>query len=321
MDDEDIPTFSSDKDELKYWKTKAEELKTSLVETKEELEEYQISSQELEAELETQLEQSESKVKDLTATSQRLNIECDNLKEKLEMSQNNYLRQINELQDELAQIKAIREELQKYIRELEQTNDDLERTKRTTVTSLEDFEHRLNSAIERNAFLENELDEKETLTVTVQRLKDEARDMRSEIAVREAAETPDNDADNAALTANGRHTPSADNTVDNKVLHEAETNTTPGKDLQGVSTTGAGSGSAPLTPSARVSALNIVGDLLRKVGALENKLASCRNFVKDKEVPRKPGSPADTPRQTKRMPRSTNSTPSSNLPGVVKITV
>ncbi|XP_030847347.1 nuclear distribution protein nudE-like 1-A [Strongylocentrotus purpuratus] len=315
MDDEDIPKFSSQTEELEYWKNKAQELKTSLSETKEELEEYQISSQELEAELETQLEQSESKVKDLASTKERLSTECDNLKEKLEMSQDNYLRQINELQDELAQIKAIREELQKYIRELEQTNDDLERAKRTTVTSLEDFEHRLNSAIERNAFLENELDEKESLVVTVQRLKDEARDMRSEINVRVV---PDNDAEHAA---NGRHTPSGDHTVDNKVLHEAETNTTPGKDLQANSTGVAGSGNAPLTPSARVSALNIVGDLLRKVGALENKLASCRNFVKDKEVPRKPGSPVDTPRQTKRTPRSTNSTPSSNLPGVVKITV
>ena len=29
---------------------------------------------------------------------------------------------------------------------------------------------------------------------------------------------------------------------------------------------GGGNGNAPLTPSARISALNIVGDLLRKVG-------------------------------------------------------
>lgn len=50
--------------------------------------------------------------------------------ESLEQSQNQYLRQINELEDELAQIKAIKEELDKYIRELEQTNDDLERAKR-----------------------------------------------------------------------------------------------------------------------------------------------------------------------------------------------
>ena len=42
-----------------------------------------------------------------------------------------------------------------------------------------------------------------------------------------------------------------------------------------------GFGTSPLTPSARISALNIVGDLLRKVGALESKLAACRNFAKD----------------------------------------
>ena len=33
-------------------------------------------------------------------------------------------------------------------------------------------------------------------------------------------------------------------------------------------------------PIFRISALGIVGDLLRKVGALELKLVSCRNIVK-----------------------------------------
>lgn len=46
---------------------------------------------------------------------------------------------------------------------------------RATLVSLEDFEARLNLAIERNAFLESELDEKETLKAMVQRLKDETR--------------------------------------------------------------------------------------------------------------------------------------------------
>lgn len=40
-------------------------------------------------------------------------------------------------------------------------------------------------------------------------------------------------------------------------------------------------GTSPLTPSGRISALNIVGDPLRKVGASESKLAACRNFAKD----------------------------------------
>lgn len=41
--------------------------------------------------------------------------------------------------------------------------------------SIEDFESKLNVAIERNAFLESELDEKENLKSMVQRLKDETR--------------------------------------------------------------------------------------------------------------------------------------------------
>lgn len=39
-------------------------------------------------------------------------------------------RQISSLEEDLAQTKAIKDQLQKYIRELEQANDDLERAKR-----------------------------------------------------------------------------------------------------------------------------------------------------------------------------------------------
>lgn len=47
--------------------------------------------------------------------------------------------------------------------------------------SLEDFEQRMNQVIERNAFLESELDEKENLLESVQRLKDEARGIHTVI--------------------------------------------------------------------------------------------------------------------------------------------
>ncbi|XP_022103481.1 nuclear distribution protein nudE-like 1-A [Acanthaster planci] len=315
----ETPSFSTPQEEIEYWKRVADDYRKNWEEAKEELDEFQISSQELEAELETQLEAAEGKVKELTAAKERLQNETDNLKEKLEHSQNEYLRQINELQDELAQIKAIREELTKYIRELEQHNDDLERAKRTTVTSLEDFEARLNLAIERNAFLENELDEKETLEVTIQRMKDEARDMAQELAVqgkmmggRSTQAVPDND---RMDTTPQKHGDTRLPETDNKVLHEAETNTTPG--LNRVTEVGGSSGNTPLTASARISALNIVGDLLRKVGALETKLASCRNFVKDQ--PRRANSPVDSPRAAKRANRTGAS--SSTLQGMVKITV
>ena len=49
-----------------------------------------------------------------------------------------------------------------------------------------------------------------------------------------------------------------------------------------------------LTPSARLSALNIVGDLLRKVGALELKLSSCRNIVKENGAPPGVATPTTT---------------------------
>ena len=119
---------------------------------------------------------------------------------------------MSRLEDELAETTAVKDHLQKYIRELEQSNDDLERVKRynywnwtseshhlccqnasvlisdllcfllsfrATIMSLEDFELRMNQVIERNAFLENELDEKENLLESVQRLKDEARGERN----------------------------------------------------------------------------------------------------------------------------------------------
>merc|ERR1712241_1432284 len=125
-------------------------------------------------------------------------LENDHLRDKLEQCSREYHHQISELETELAEIKGIKEKLHKYVRELEQQNDDLERAKRSTMASLEDFEGRLNIAIERNAFLESELDEKESLKAAVQRLKDETRDLRSELKIlttktAEPLMTPDND--------------------------------------------------------------------------------------------------------------------------------
>ena len=50
--------------------------------------------------------------------------------EKLEYQHSTSHKEITELEDKLAQVQAFKDELQKYIRELEQINDDLERAKR-----------------------------------------------------------------------------------------------------------------------------------------------------------------------------------------------
>jgi len=261
MDEEKPPAFSNPTEELKYWKSKAEEWATVAKDAKEELEEFQEGSRELEAELEAQLEQTELKNKDLKSLSNRLQMENENLKDKLEQCSREYHFQINELETELAEIKGIKDKLAKYVRELEQQNDDLERAKRSTLASLEDFEARMNAAIERNAFLESELDEKESLKMSVQRLKDETRDLRSELKVLNPQieeEEPDNDK-NVGLQLSLDSNKVADST-DGKVLNGDAPSSPPKLSNvypsgqpgdQGVGQQGY-NGTVPLTPSARL---------------------------------------------------------------------
>ncbi|EHH24514.1 Nuclear distribution protein nudE-like 1, partial [Macaca mulatta] len=279
MDGEDIPDFSSLKEETAYWKELSLKYKQSFQEARDELVEFQEGSRELEAELEAQLVQAEQRNRDLQADNQRLKYEVEALKEKLEHQYAQSYKQVSVLEDDLSQTRAIKEQLHKYVRELEQANDDLERAKRATIVSLEDFEQRLNQAIERNAFLESELDEKESLLVSVQRLKDEARDLRQELAVRERQQE--------VTRKSAPSSPTLDcEKMDSAVQASLSLPATPvGKGTENTFPSPKaipnGFGTSPLTPSARISALNIVGDLLRKVGALESKLAACRNFAKD----------------------------------------
>ncbi|KFV61544.1 Nuclear distribution protein nudE 1, partial [Dryobates pubescens] len=281
MEDSEGHHFSSVEEEARYWKEMAMKYKQHAENTQEELQEFQEGSREYEAELETQLQQTESRNRDLLSENNRLRMELESIKEKIEMEHSERYRQISALEDDLAQTKAIKDQLQKYIRELEQANDDLERAKRATIMSLEDFEQRLNQAIERNAFLESELDEKENLLESVQRLKDEARDLRQELAVQQKQEKPKTPK-RAAL-----ETERTDTAVQASLSVPAtpSVHRTPNISRHTPMTLRRGLedsySATPLTPAARISALNIVGDLLRKVGALESKLASCRNFVYD----------------------------------------
>ncbi|XP_014351050.1 nuclear distribution protein nudE homolog 1 [Latimeria chalumnae] len=279
MDNFDRTNFTSVEEEVAYWKKVAAKCKQSAENAQEELQEFQEGSREYEAELEIQLQQTEARNRDLLSENNRLRMELETIKEKLEAQQSNSYRQISSLEDELAETRAIKDQLQRYIRELEQANDDLERAKRATIMSLEEFEQRLNQAIERNAFLESELDEKENLTESVQRLKDEARDLRQELAVQQKQEKVKKSSCPPADKLDSAVQP-ATTVPASPAVHRGPPIgfTTPATLRKGFPD---GYTGTPLTPSARISALNIVGDLLRKVGALESKLASCRNFVND----------------------------------------
>lgn len=294
MEEPTTHKFASMAEELGFWKEQADIHQQRADEAQEELREFQQMSRDYEAELEAELKQCEGRNKELLLDNNRLCIELESIKEKLEAQQSDTYRHITTLEDDLAQTRAVRDHLQKYIRELEQSNDDLERTKRATIMSLEDFEQRMNHVIERNAFLESELDEKENLLESVQRLKDEARDLRQELAVRQKERRPSSslgrDSDRTDLPCPSTGNPSIPVTPSKPISSFA---TPPASSIR----RGDGLTGTPLTTSARISALNIVGELLRKVGNLESKLASCRDFVYDPSVSRPaltagPGSPA-----------------------------
>lgn len=59
---------------------------------------------------------------------------CPWLQDKLEQQYAQSYKQISMLEDDLVQTRGIKEQLHKYVRELEQANDDLERAKRYTTT-------------------------------------------------------------------------------------------------------------------------------------------------------------------------------------------
>uniref|UniRef100_A0A1E1X3K3 Putative lis1-interacting protein nude n=1 Tax=Amblyomma aureolatum TaxID=187763 RepID=A0A1E1X3K3_9ACAR len=307
MEGDTEPSFKSAQEEAAFYREQALKFEAKWREAQQELEEFQASSRDLEAELETQLEQFEASNRELRSAVGRLQADNENLQEKLQQVQREGARQVHDLQSQLAEVSASREEMHNYIRELEQSNDDLERAKRATVASLEEFESKLNQAIERNAFLESELDDKEAMSFMVQRLKDEARDLKQELMIQQSVHKEQQ----AAGSLPPDSPPRRESTGTTPLLphHHHHRGATPGSSsripgladsnrlaTEGTPKVSSGSGASqqpppppglggptgqtPLTPSARVSALNIVGDLLRKVGTLESKLASCRNFVK-----------------------------------------
>lgn len=194
-------------------------------------------------------------------------------------------KQISKLQDELAECKSLKEEMQKYIRALEQKNDDLERTNRCAMFSLGEFEAKLNEALERNAILESELDEKDELAETVQRLRDEARDLKQELAVRQikaqkqensirsnsvdATSIQNNDGNNNSNT-NANLNSSCPMDTDTSFSSQSATDA---KQEDKVNSCDLANNifnipnvhQNPVTSSLRISALNFVGDSLRKI--------------------------------------------------------
>ncbi|KAF7720813.1 NADH:ubiquinone oxidoreductase [Apophysomyces ossiformis] len=178
-----IMQFNSVQDELEYYRSHAENLENTLQETRAALDEFQISSRELEEELEKELQTTEKAYKDLKARCEQFKREADDWKSKYTQAKHEQNMAMMQMQREIDILRATEEMFRKKILELELDNDDLERTERAATSSLSDLEVKLNKAIERNVILENEIAAKDNLTEQTQRLKDELNEVNTELAV------------------------------------------------------------------------------------------------------------------------------------------
>ncbi|XP_060835308.1 nuclear distribution protein nudE homolog 1 isoform X2 [Rhopalosiphum padi] len=240
-----------------------------------EYDDFREQSQSLERELEMDVEVLEKNNKELKSKNNQLQFDLDTSRTKNREEQQNLMNQIHSLQEEAIHFHERETNYVKYIRELEQKTEDLEKSQRETCASLGDFETKMNDAIERNALLEVELDEKESLQAMVQRLKDEISELKQEIQSKERKLNPEMNESQAAAAV--RRCSSFRAAVDNRLSSSADN--TP-KSLSGTVVF-----HSPPTKLARVG--DIVGDLMRKVNVLELKLVEAKqmNVAKTQNCP------------------------------------
>ena len=175
-----IPPLTSKEDAILYYKSQYEQLEAELAD-------FQASSRELEAELEKDVEAAEKRERQLQEKVQSLGFEVEEWKSKYKQSKAEANTAQNTLQKEITSLRDINRTMQLKLRDIEVANDDFERQARNTTSSLEDLESKYNVSIERGVLLEGEIkegeQERETLRIETQRLRDELSDLKVEAEI------------------------------------------------------------------------------------------------------------------------------------------
>ncbi|CAK7216637.1 NADH:ubiquinone oxidoreductase [Sporothrix curviconia] len=174
---------TSTEDALSWYKSQYEQLEHELVEFRE-------SSRELEAELEKDLDAADKRERGLRDKAEALQYEVDEWKKKYKESKSEANAAQNTLEKEITTLRDANRTLQLRLRDTEVANDDFERQARNTTSSLEDLESKYNVAIERGVLLEEEIkigeQERESLRVDAQRLREELSDLKIEAEILQA---------------------------------------------------------------------------------------------------------------------------------------
>ncbi|KAF9188695.1 NADH:ubiquinone oxidoreductase [Haplosporangium sp. Z 767] len=284
-----LSRFDNINDELEYYKNHAEDLEQELAETKFALEEFQLSSKELEEELEKEIDSTEKRYNEIKIRNESMRQEVEDWKEKYHQAMKDSNVNINQLTRQLEELRQQTENFIRKERELEQDNDDLERTGRAAQWSLQELERKYNVALEKQAMMENEVAAKATLAEEVQRLKDELRDANVELAVMKSNQSATNASTGSLNSYSGSTSSLAGRKSPLPAIgsHEAMPSirarlAKSGASHRSASTVRTAAGGATGTAGFSTPHQNpvlMVQEMVGRVKSLEARLVSCRSLV------------------------------------------
>ena len=189
----DVKAFSHAAEEARHWKDQVEEMRAALHEAESGLQEFMESSKGLEAEMEADMTAANKRAEALEAENEHLRADVEEWRSKYQKSMGEHSRTLADLQHELTKLRETHDVYKARLRDMEVDNDTLENAERMINSSLKDMETRYHQAMERTVLLETELEDKARLETENQRLKDELRELREEVAVLQRSEEPRQD--------------------------------------------------------------------------------------------------------------------------------
>ncbi|KAF9150753.1 NADH:ubiquinone oxidoreductase [Linnemannia schmuckeri] len=292
---EEPQSFSNVADELEYYKNLARKNEDELLETRAMLEDFQLSSRELEEELEKEIDSTERRYNEIRIRNEAMKQEVEDWKEKYHQAVKDSNANINQLSRQLEVLKQQTAEFIKTRRELEQENDHLERTERAATWSMQEITTKYDAAVERVAILENEVSTKASLSEEVQRLKDELRDANVELEIMKANQKAGLDRSNNNLSSYSGSTSSLVEGQSPRPAIGSNYEAMPSlrarlannSALQRSASRLASSGSPTAKAAAGVATgpapghnpVQVVQDMVGRVKSLEARLVSCRSLV------------------------------------------
>ncbi|GJJ71901.1 hypothetical protein EMPS_04258 [Entomortierella parvispora] len=281
-------SFQNVEEELEYYKNRSKDLELELEETKFALEEFQLSSKELEEELEKEIDSTERRCNEIKIRNEGMRQEVEDWKDKYQLAMKDSNVHINQLTKQLEDLKQQTEMFIKKERELEQDNDDLERNGRAAEWSLKEMERKYNVALEKTVMLEGEVAAKIAMQEEVQRLKDELRDANVELAVMKSNQANLHGSTASLSSYSGSTSSLAERKSPAIGNHEAMPSIRARLAKNGAARAAAG------TPTSRHSGtatgsngmttphqnpVKMVQEMVGRVKSLEARLVSCRSLV------------------------------------------